>query len=108
MLAQMINPANTFPMLLRSAQDLQQQQLTETASTAEQTTTNGDAEQQQLGQLGSSNSSSSSILGRQRPQQLLTVGCRHWGNGLVQGMGLKVKIYDFAIYLDDQQVRGSK
>jgi hypothetical protein len=102
MLAHMINPANTFPMLLHSAQHLQQQQQqTETASTAEQTLS-ADAEQQQCGE-----SSSSGVLGRRRPQQLLTVGCRHWGNGMVQGLGLKVKIYDFAIYLDGQQVRGS-
>jgi hypothetical protein len=102
MLAHMINPANTFPMLLHSAQHLQQQQQqTATASTAEQTLS-PDAEQQQCGE-----NSSSGVLGRRRPQQLLTVGCRHWGNGMVQGLGLKVKIYDFAIYLDGQQVRGS-
>jgi hypothetical protein len=46
---------------------------------------------------------SSSVFGR--PQQLLTVGCRNWGNWW-DGRGLlRVKIYDFAIYVDGEQVR---
>lgn len=98
-LAQMINPANTFPMLLHSAQHLQEQQ--------QQQSDGSETDAGSTGQLQStSNGSSSSnvvLAGRSRPQQLLTVGCRHWGNGMVQGL-LKVKIYDFAIYLDGQQV----
>jgi hypothetical protein len=103
----MINTANTFPMLLHSAQHLQEQQQQQQTQSDGSETDAGSAGQA-WGEAASSSSSSSSgvlVAGRSRPQQLLTVGCRHWGNGVVQGL-LRVKIYDFAIYLDGQQVGG--
>ncbi|CAD7699564.1 unnamed protein product [Ostreobium quekettii] len=46
--------------------------------------------------------------GRQRCQALATVGCRYWGNWL-DGRGLlKVKVYEFAIYMDKDQMRQSE
>jgi hypothetical protein len=55
------------------------------------------------GAINSSSSSSRGVFGR--PQQLLTVGCHNWGNWW-DGRGLlRVKIYNFAIYVDRKQVR---
>lgn len=46
-------------------------------------------------------------LGRKRCQDLATVGCRYWGNWL-DGRGLlKVKVYEFAVYMDAEQTRQS-
>lgn len=110
-LAQMINPANTFPMLLHSAQHIAAQQQDSTQQQPEGAdvgylSTSYTGVPQDSSSWGASSSSSGNASRMQRrPQQLLTVGCRHWGNGMVQGLGLKVKIYDFAIYLDGQQVR---
>jgi len=108
-LAHMINPANTFPMLLHSAEHILQH-MQHTAGThkhkqllppqqshntqAEQGTGPAQQEEHQLVQAGA----------LKPPQQLLTVGSRHWGNWW-DGRGLlRVKIYDFAIYVDGRQV----
>jgi hypothetical protein len=80
----MYNPNNCFPMAITTVTRQQQQQQQQ-------------CQLQQPQDLPSSSSSSSS-------RQLLTVGCRHWGNWW-DGRGLlRVKIYDFAIYIDGQQV----
>jgi hypothetical protein len=91
LLGEMLNLKSTFPMLLH---------------TVSGTTTDTSSAEARPAAVGPSidRSSSSSMFGR--PQQLLTVGCRNWGNWW-DGRGLlRVKIYDFAIYVDGEQVRG--
>lgn len=103
-LGQMLSTDNSFPMLL--------QPITTSSGSSSQTDSNGncfDPSQQvsladdSLCASGSSNSGRSGS-NHGSGQQLLTVGTRHWGNWW-DGRGLlKVKIYDFALYVDGQQV----
>lgn len=114
-LAHMINTANTFPMLLQSAQHLQEQQQGQhnsssyfAKSSSPHTSSSDHGASSLQDQVPSSSSSqvqgsTSSSSEKPRPQQLITVGCRHWGNAFVSGL-LRVKIYDFAIYCDSHEV----
>jgi hypothetical protein len=90
LLGEMLNLKSTFPMLLHTVSNSSS---SSSAATADSSTA----------AAAGHNGSSSSFSGR--PQQLLTVGCRNWGNWW-DGRGLlRVKIYDFAIYVDGEQVR---
>jgi hypothetical protein len=98
----MLNLKSTFPMLLHTVSG--------TAASTNTSSSSSVAAEASTAAVGSttdnsstSSSSSSSMFGR--PQQLLTVGTRNWGNWW-DGRGLlRVKIYDFAIYVDGEQVR---
>jgi hypothetical protein len=94
LLGEMLNLKSTFPMLLGTVSGTSSSSSSSSAAEAG-TVATGPAST-------SAYSSSSSVSGR--PQQLLTVGCRNWGNWW-DGRGLlRVKIYDFAIYVDGEQV----
>lgn len=103
-IGQMLNTTDTFPMALQPIGSSSSSSPTlgrnSSSSRVRHHHTQQHQQQQDKEDLHSG-SSSSSITGQ---QQLLTVGTRHWGNWW-DGRGLlKVKIYDFALYIDGQQV----
>jgi hypothetical protein len=82
-LAEMLNPANCFPMLL------QPPPLPAAAAP------DGSCQEECAAQTALVTGS----MQLRRPQQLLTVGCRHWSSLL------RIRVYDYALYVDGQQVR---
>ncbi|KAF6255920.1 hypothetical protein COO60DRAFT_164720 [Scenedesmus sp. NREL 46B-D3] len=99
LLGEMLNLKSTFPMLLHTVSGSTANSATSSSSS---TAESSPAAVPAAGCSSSSSSSSGSgMFGR--PQQLLTVGSRNWGNWW-DGRGLlRVKIYDFAIYVDGEQ-----
>jgi hypothetical protein len=94
----MLNLKSTFPMLLHTVSGT-----TASTNTSSSSSVAAEASTAAAGSTTDNSSSSSSMFSR--PQQLLTVGTRNWGNWW-DGRGLlRVKIYDFAIYVDGEQVR---